>query len=143
MFSSCFDSSLIEDTMHTCLVPHCVLHISSLCHTRICLFFKFRWILTSHRTLKPRAGGTELKSVVLSLFILLGQKQIVGSESFPGARFVFVFLSQAGIFSSSHAGVNLPVPARREICYMLDSKEEDSAVRDSKSDAVTSQSAAL
>lgn len=82
------------------------------------------WHHTEPWNLYPLAlNSSQLSFVYL---FCLGKNRLLAQRVFLGLDlFLFFFLSQAGVFSSSHAGVNLPVPARREICYMLERKEEE------------------
>lgn len=70
-----------------------------------------------HETYNPKTQSWRRWSasrpfVVISFFIWLGQKQIVGSGSF--SRGWICFSSNSGIFSSSCLRINLPVPTGRE-----------------------------
>lgn len=93
-------SSYVEAIMHTCSVTHCILVYLLIApylmgvreHVMTNeMLFHLEYTNVIHATLKHGATGTEaLQDSCHFFFILLGQKQIVGLESFPGAEFVFL-----------------------------------------------------
>lgn len=63
------------------------------------------------------------ETVLSSFFIPQGQKQIVGSESFPGARFIY-FLIPVGHFQQlSCRGKSATARQEGKICYIQERKE--------------------
>lgn len=83
------------------------------------------------------------KTVLFSFFIPQGQKQIVGSESFPGARFIYFLIPVERFQQLSCRGKSAAARQEGEICYILKKERGKSPGRDSTSDTAMSQSAVL